>query len=190
MAEQNPQQKIAQIVQDEFAEDILSLKEVLGETIVTLKKDSKDRLLEIGRFLHDNKELDFDFLSLVTAVDYSRFPQYPDHDCRFELVYQFFSVRKAHHLRLKIPLEEVEGRLRVDSLTPIWRSAEFHENEVYDMFGVEFNGHPELRRMYMPEDWRGHPLRKDYDLRQGQEYGTRKIRELSQRVELQTEEDG
>ncbi len=177
MSKQKIQSKIGQIITDKFGEHILSVNEALGETIVTVKEESKDILLDIGRFLRDDEQLNFDFLCFVTGVDCRGYDGYAEHNCNFEVVYQFFSVTGGHHLRLKVPVGEVNGKFMVNSITSIWMSARFHENEVYDMFGIEFRGHPEPRRFYMPEDWEGHPLRKDYDLRCGQDYGIKKMQE-------------
>jgi NADH-quinone oxidoreductase subunit C len=93
-------------------------------------------------------------LSDITCVDWH--PREP----RFEVVYQLFSVFKKKHLRLKVKLRSDDPN--VDSLTPIWPGANFFEREVWDLFGVKFDEHPNLDRIMMPENWEGHPLRKDY----------------------------
>ena len=95
-------------------------------------------------------------LSSVTAVD--RFPAEP----RFEVVYHLHSVQHKQRLRVKcrIPGPNPE----IDSVTSVWRSANWYEREVWDLFGIRFNGHPDLKRIMMPDDWEGHPLRKDYPI--------------------------
>jgi NADH-quinone oxidoreductase subunit C len=94
------------------------------------------------------------FLSDVTAVD--RYPAEP----RFEIVYHLRCDERKDRLRLKCPLPG--DAPEIDSVTPVWRSANWCEREVFDLFGVRFTGHPDLRRILMPEDWEGYPLRKDY----------------------------
>lgn len=93
-------------------------------------------------------------LSTVTAVD--RHPAEP----RFEVVYHLHSVDRNQRLRLKcrLPGEQPE----IDSVTPVWRAAEWYERETFDLFGIRFRNHPDLRRIMLPDDWEGHPLRKDY----------------------------
>jgi len=104
--------------------------------------------------LRDDPGCPFNFLSDVTCVDW--YPQEP----RFEIVYHLLSIPKKERVRLKVRLNS--GSPAVESVTPLWPAANFFEREVYDLFGVRFNGHPYLRRLLMPEDWEGHPLRKDY----------------------------
>jgi NADH-quinone oxidoreductase subunit C len=104
--------------------------------------------------LRDDTGCPFNFLSDVTCVDW--YPQEP----RFEVVYHLLSIPKKERVRLKVRLNS--GSPAVESVTPLWPAANFFEREVYDLFGVRFNGHPYLRRLLMPEDWEGHPLRKDY----------------------------
>jgi NADH/F420H2 dehydrogenase subunit C len=113
------------------------------------------RLLEVARFLHDTPETSFDFCSDVTASDWPPRPQ------RFDVVYCLFSTRHRWRVRMKVRAAETEG---VPSVTGIWPSANWLEREVYDLFGVNFTGHPDRRRILMPDDWQGHPQRKDYPL--------------------------
>jgi NADH-quinone oxidoreductase subunit C len=113
-------------------------------------------LLRVCRFLKDGPELAFDFLSSVTGVDRLSLP---DNSPRFEVVYHLYSLQYKRRLRLKVRVDEGEP---VPSVTAIWESANWHEREVYDLFGVPFADHPDLRRILMPDDWEGHPLRKDY----------------------------
>ena len=96
----------------------------------------------------------YNFLEDVTAVDW--YPSEP----RFQVVYHILSHSLKRRLRLTVRLESEDASL--DSITSIWPSANFYEREVFDLFGVHFDGHPNLRRIMMPEDWQGHPLRKDY----------------------------
>jgi|SRR5581483_3810972 NADH-quinone oxidoreductase subunit C len=104
--------------------------------------------------LRDEKECPFNFLADVTCVDW--YPSEP----RFEVVYHLLSIPNRERIRLKVRLDG--GSPVVESITGVWPAANFFEREVYDLFGVRFSGHPYLRRIQMPEDWEGHPLRKDY----------------------------
>jgi len=104
--------------------------------------------------LRDDAECPFNFLSDVTCVD--RYPSEP----RFEVIYHLLSIPRRERVRLKVRLEG-ESPV-VESVTAVWPAANYFEREVYDLFGVRFTGHPYLRRLLMPEDWQGHPLRKDY----------------------------
>jgi NADH-quinone oxidoreductase subunit C len=114
----------------------------------------RERLRRTAEFLRGDPELQFTFLSDVTGVD--RFPIEP----RFELNYHLVSLARRDRLRLKL---RVSGKDPiVESVAAIWPTADWHEREVFDLFGVRFEGHPDLQRILMPEDWEGHPLRKDY----------------------------
>ncbi len=113
------------------------------------------RLLEVGRHLRDVPEARFDFLSDVTATDW------PPRAERFDVVYCLYSTRHRHRVRLKVIAAE---RQAVPSATDLWPAANWLEREVFDMFGVNFTGHPDRRRILMPDDWQGHPQRKDYPL--------------------------
>jgi NADH-quinone oxidoreductase subunit C len=96
----------------------------------------------------------YNFLEDVTAVDW--LPAQP----RFQISYHILSHSLKERIRLKVMIDE--NHISVDSITPVWPSADYYEREVYDLFGVRFDGHPNLRRIMMPEEWEGHPLRKDY----------------------------
>ncbi len=111
------------------------------------------RLLEICRVLRDETPFRLDYCSFVTAVDR------PD-QAVFEVVYHLFSMDARHELLLKTRIPR--DNPRVPSVTAIWSGANWHEREAYDLFGIIFEGHPDLRRIMMTEDWSGHPLRKDY----------------------------
>lgn len=111
-------------------------------------------LREACVLLKDDPACPFDFLSDITCVDW--YPQEP----RFEVIYHLLSIAKKERVRLKVRLNSASPA--VESLTPVWPGANYFEREVFDLFGVRFTGHPYLRRILMPEDWEGHPLRKDY----------------------------
>jgi NADH-quinone oxidoreductase subunit C len=109
---------------------------------------------EVCALLRNHLECPFNFLSDVTCVDW--YPSEP----RFEVVYQLLSIPNKERLRLKVRLDGSSPV--VESVTSVWPAANFFEREVFDLFGIRFSGHPYLRRIQMPEDWEGHPLRKDY----------------------------
>jgi NADH-quinone oxidoreductase subunit C len=96
----------------------------------------------------------YNFLEDVTCVDY--YPGEP----RFQVIYHIVSHTLKARLRLAAPIESID--LEIDSIVPVWPSADFYEREVFDLFGIRFGGHPNLRRIMMPDEWEGHPLRKDY----------------------------
>jgi len=104
--------------------------------------------------LRDDQDCPFNFLSDVTCVDW--LPSEP----RFEVVYHLLSIPKRERVRLKVRVDS--GNLAIESVTPVWPAANYFEREIFDLFGIRFNGHPYLRRLLMPEDWEGYPLRKDY----------------------------
>jgi NADH-quinone oxidoreductase subunit C len=120
---------------------------------LTLEIDAARIVSICGFFKHDRK---FARLSTVTAVD--RYPAEP----RFEVVYHLHSVETGERVRLKCRISGAEPA--IDSVTPVWRGADWYEREVFDLFGIKFHGHPDLRRIMMPDDWEGHPLRKDYPI--------------------------
>jgi NADH-quinone oxidoreductase subunit C len=133
-----------------------------AQAVQEAKFDREELSIYIDRFsirdacvlLRDNPDCPFNYLSDVTCVDW-----YPS-DPRFEVVYHLLSLSKKERVRLKVRLSD-ESPV-VESVTSVWPSANYFEREVFDLFGVRFTGHPYLRRLLMPEDWEGHPLRKDY----------------------------
>lgn len=118
-----------------------------------------ERLLEVCQFLHVQPQLYFDFLTCITAIDNGA------EIGTIEVLYHLNSIPYEHSFVLKVEVErnkEGEPLSKVYSLTPIWKTADWHEREAYDLVGVDFVGHPDLRRILLPADWEGHPLRKDY----------------------------
>ena len=105
---------------------------------------TREFLHDIARFVHDDPEIDCDYIVHVSSVDW------PDDEERFEVVYEVYSIRKRHRIRLKTRVPESD--CIVDSLTDLWKGAEFMEREVYDMMGIRFRHHPDLRRILMPDD--------------------------------------
>jgi NADH-quinone oxidoreductase subunit C len=136
----------------EFDPDAIEeVQEFRGEVTLFI---NRERIRAVCEFLRETPGLTFRYLSDLTAVD--RYPSEP----RFEVVYHLLSLESFQRIRLKVRLPGDDPR--VDSVVPVWPGAEAFENEVYDLFGVRFEGHPNLRRLLLPEDWEGHPLRKDY----------------------------
>ncbi|HCC48459.1 MAG TPA: NADH-quinone oxidoreductase subunit C [Elusimicrobia bacterium] len=142
-------------IKGKFPGEVLDTHAFRGDETVVIKKEA---LLKAAAFLRD--ELGFDFLMDLTAADY--LPREP----RYELVCHFYSSRHNYRLRLKCPVEGTDPK--VASLTSLWAGANWFEREVYDMFGLMFEGHPDLRRILMYDGFEGHPLRKDYPLKKRQ----------------------
>ena len=113
---------------------------------------------DVARFLYSDPRTAFDMLTVVTGI------HYVDRDYDYEVLYHLLSLPKNHRLRLKVRLREGET---VPSVTPVWPGADWPERETYDLVGVRFSGHPDLRRIIMPEDYPDHPLRKDFDVEGG-----------------------
>lgn len=136
-----------------FPDAVSAVDESLGDVTVTVRPES---LLEVCAFLRDDPDYAFRFLVDVTAVDYN------DKIPRFVMVYHLLSNDHNQRLRLKAPLE---GEIpEIESVTGIWPTADWHEREVYDLFGIRFLNHPDLRRILLPDHWDCSPLRKDYPL--------------------------
>ncbi len=117
-----------------------------------------DNLVEVARYLKE--ELSFDLLADLSCIDASELERTP----RFEVLYNFYSLKERDRLFLKVGVDEAEKKCRVPSLCPLYATANWYEREVWDMFGVRFDGHPYLKRILMYEGFEGHPLRKDYDI--------------------------
>jgi len=128
----------------------------LGDDVIVIAKDA---LLPVATFLKE-KAQDYAMLLDLTCVDFR------GKEPRFEMVYHLFSLSRNIRLRLKVRLSEQD--LWIDSLTGLWKNANWLEREVFDMFGVRFEGHPDLRRLFMYDGFEGYPLRKDYPLRKRQ----------------------
>jgi NADH-quinone oxidoreductase subunit C len=134
-----------------FGEKLLGKAEFRGETTYTI---SADNLREVCRFCRD--DLSFDYLIDISSVDHS------GQEPRFEIVYELYSLTMAVHLRLKVSVSEIVGA--VDTVSEIWPTANWHEREIYDMMGIKFNGHPDLRRILMWDGYPFFPLRKEFPL--------------------------
>jgi NADH-quinone oxidoreductase subunit C len=133
-----------------FGEDVGPLSEAKVDAFAVVKRE---RIVEICRFLKTEPGLDFDFLEDLTAIDW------PKRNV-IEVVYHLLSYRHRHGLVLKVETDRAAPS--VPTVEVVWKTANWFEREVYDLFGVAFPGHPDLRRIMLPDDWVGHPLRKDY----------------------------
>ncbi len=140
------------LLKGKFPNAIVDLSYHAGTPIVRLKKD---RFIEIVTWLRDHPQLKMDFLSNLTAV------HWPDRPMPFEMVYHLFSIPEKHQLTLKLEVSEGE---EVPTVCNVWATANWHEREVFDLFGIRFTGHPDMTRILMTDEWVGHPLRKDYPL--------------------------
>ena len=145
--------QIKEHLQSNRSDDFESLEIVRGDLTGRVRVD---KLIELCRYLKNDRDLEFNFLSMITAVDYLGI-----REKRFEVVYSLFSIIHHHRIMLKIAVDEEE---KVPSLTLLWDSANYQEREVFDMFGIVFPGHPNLKRILMDDDWVGYPQRKDFPL--------------------------
>ena len=121
----------------------------------------KERLLEVCRLLRDDPDLGYLYISDITAIDWLPYWEKGEKPKRFEVVYNLYSPVHFQRIFLKVRVDDGEP---VPSVTGVWEGASYPEREVYDMFGIPFEGHPNLKRILMPDDWVGHPLRKDFPL--------------------------
>lgn len=142
-------QEIQQIVsswseQLEFSEEA---SEFLNVTV------PKEELVEVCTQLKNTPELDFDYLFCLTGIDYGE---------KLGVIYHLESIDKKHCIVLKVSTDDREKPV-LDTVNHIWRTAEFHEMEVYDFFGITFANHPNMKRLFLPPEWDGYPLRKDYE---------------------------
>lgn len=142
-------QRLKEVLGDNFLEE----GEFRGQRFVILRKDGIKEAIKLL------KDIGFNHLQTLTGVDYLRIP---NRRTRFEVVYQLYSIEKRLQLRLRVEVPEDDPE--VDSIVDLFPCANFLEREVYDLLGIRFKGHPNLKRILLPENWVGHPLRKDYPL--------------------------
>ena len=148
-------------LREKFSEALLADSEASDDVCVVVSKESSYTLLEYLK-----TDLAYSFLVDVTAVDNSLLEsELMQYDyARFMVVYQLYTFEgETSRVRVKVPVHEKD--LKIQSVTELWKGANWLERETYDMFGIDFEGHPDLRRILMPDDFDGHPLRKDYPLR-------------------------
>jgi len=185
---------ISETLKQKFPHHTIATHQYAGDDTLIVRRKG---LFEIAKALKEDSELDFQVLMDITCVDYLKFDHIPssqpgtatpsplpffmkphqgpqgslwerpkEGQTRFEVVYHFYSLTKRHRIRIKVPLQE--GETELDSLTPLWVGADWLEREVWDMFGVVFKDHPNLKRILMYESFEGHPLRKDYPINKRQ----------------------
>ena len=139
-------------LRDKFDGAVIEASEFLGQLSIAIEST---RIVEVCDFLKRDAGTPFNYLSDLTCV------HYPDHrEAPFEVIYNLYSIPANERVRLQVSVNDGG----VDSVTGVWPSADWPEREVYDLFGVKFRNHPDLRRILLPPDWEGHPLRKDYPL--------------------------
>ncbi len=185
--------ELAETIQERFPQHVIATHRYRAQETVLIRREG---LLEAARFLRDDPATRFDFLTDLTCVDYLKFgkslssaptlatpsplPYYmkprsvretwerftSNDEHRFDVVYHFYSSVQNHRLRVKVPLTLADPV--VESLTGLWASANWFEREIWDLFGIRFTGHPDLKRILMYESFQGHPLRKDYPVRKRQ----------------------
>ena len=144
---------IPQKLKEKFPSVNFEVSDYIDE--LTIKFDKK-LVVEVCKFLKTDSELEFNWCSDVTAIDWATRKN------RFTVIYNIFSMKHNFRLRLKADVDESDGT--IDSVSTVWKAANWQERETYDMYGIKFNNHPDLRRMYMPEEFEYHPLRKDFPL--------------------------
>lgn len=141
-------EQIEQAIRNRFPDAVESSTEIGGVATLTVGAAS---IVDICSLLRDDQALGFDYLMSLTAVDWTD---------RFEVVYHLYSIPMKHYVTLKVKTDRENPS--VPSVTSIWKAADWQEREVYDMFGITFEGHPNLVRILLEDDWEGFPLRKDY----------------------------
>ena len=142
-----------ELLKEAFPEAVRGIEEFRGETHITV---DKDRLRAVMAFLKENEGTLYDMLVDIAGVDLG------SGSPRFEIVYLLHSMKYNNRLEVKIAVPE---GATVESVSDLWKAADWMEREVYDMFGIAFSRHPDLRRILLPDDYIGHPLRKDYPLK-------------------------
>ncbi len=146
-------QRVLDKLKEQFGDAILESNEFRGELTVVVPRE---RIVEVCRFLKFDSELRYDLLADLCGIDMYTPVK------RFGVIYNIYSLKNKHRIRLKTFIEEDDAK--VPTVTGVWSTANWHERETYDMFGILFEGHPDLRRMYMPDEFEHFPLRKDFPL--------------------------
>ena len=149
----NLDQLVVQKIETAVPDAVEEVADFRGERTIFIKKD---QLKNVCLLLRDDEELQYNFLSDICADDL--LPEFP----RFALNYHLYSIPQNHRLRLRVWVEDPDEG--VETMTAVWPIANWLEMEVWDLMGINFQGHGGLRRLFLPEDWQGHPLRKDYPL--------------------------
>lgn len=149
--------ELSKAIEEQFGHNVATIVEVGKQDTLSV---SKDYILPLCQWLRDHSDYYFDFLANITAVDY-----HPEN--RFAVVYNLSSIPFQRQLTLRVELNEEhrnpDNLPQLASVTSVWRTADWHEREAFDLMGIYFDGHPDLRRILLPDDWEGYPLRKDYE---------------------------
>ncbi|MBI3586682.1 MAG: NADH-quinone oxidoreductase subunit C [Ignavibacteriales bacterium] len=146
-------QKVIEQLKSRFGESNIEANEFRDELTVVVPKEI---IVDVCRFLKDDSTLKFDLLADLCGIDMYTPAK------RFGVIYNLYSLTSHHRIRLKTFVEEENPKL--PTVSTVWATANWHERETYDMFGIIFEGHPDLRRMYLPDEFEHHPLRKDFPL--------------------------
>ena len=154
--EENPKSgDLTNLLQEEFPNTVTGFHAHRGDETVVIERDA---LVSVCRFLRDDSRCSFEIMMDLTTVDRLEIQETP----RFEMVYHFKSLSHARRLRVKVRLEEDD--CKIASIHHLWKAVDWYERECFDMFGIHFEGHPNLRRILMYDEFEGHPLRKDYPM--------------------------
>ena len=149
----SPKESIEQKLKDKFSQENFIFSEHRNELTISLDKKN---IVSLCKYLKEDEELSFKLCEDITAVDWA------ERKNRFTVVYHIYSLKMNFRLALKANVDESD--CKIDSVSSIWKTANWQERETYDMYGIHFNNHPDLRRMYMPEEFEYHPLRKEFPL--------------------------
>jgi NADH-quinone oxidoreductase subunit C len=141
------------LLQQQFSELFFEVRRFRDELTIYVPRE---HIVPVATWLKQHPELRYDYLSDLTGNDW------PDRDPRFEVIYQLYSMQ--HYTRLRLKVRVPEDDCTCPSVTGVWRTANWHERETFDMFGISFDNHPDLRRLLLPEEWEGFPLRQDYEI--------------------------
>ena len=144
-------QEIYTRLKDKFGESVLSFEEIVAEAFIVVAPES---IADVAQYLAENEALAFDFLMCLSGVDLSV------KDTTLEIVYHLSSMTHRHKVVLKVIVPKENPH--VPTVENIWKTANWHERETYDLYGIVFEGHSDLQRILLPDDWEGYPLRKDY----------------------------
>jgi len=168
---------LAEAIKERFPDQVLGTEAFRDQVTLDIRREG---IVDLCRTLHDDTDFAMDFLADLCGVDFlgKRTP-------RYAVVYNLYSMTHRHRIILRAGVPEDDPR--IDSVVPIWIGADWHEREAYDMYGISFTGHPDLRRVLMPEDYEGHPLRKDYPVKgpgpEGEWQGYLDVEEKARRFE-------
>lgn len=145
-------EKLLEAISNIPGAEVVETSEFRDQLSITV---NPEKIIDVARELHDNEELSFEMCVDVTAIDWAKRTD------RFTVVYHIYSLKNNFRLRLKANISDSKNP-EIESVTPVWKSANWYERETWDMYGIVFKNHPDHRRMYLPEDFEYHPLRKEF----------------------------